>query len=54
MTVLTLIPYYILYITPRCIIIAQGKPILGVKGSQAIAFKSTIGGNLGKSEHKMF
>ena len=46
MTVSPLIPYYILYRAPRCIIYSTKKAGFGAKGSQAIAFKGTIGGNL--------
>ena len=46
MTDLSLIPYYIIYIAPRCIICSTKKAAFGAKGSQAIAFKGTIGGNL--------
>lgn len=48
MTVSPLTPYYILYRAPRCIIYSTKKAAFGAKGSQAIAFKSTIGENLKK------
>lgn len=51
MTDLPLIPYYIIYIAPRCIIYSTKKAAFGAKGSQVIAFK---GYNRGKSEGKMF
>ena len=46
MTDLPLIPYYIIYIASRCIIYSTKKAAFGAKGSQAIGFQGTIGGNL--------
>lgn len=49
MTVSPLIPYYILYRAPRCIIYSTKKATFGAKSSPAIAFQGTFGGNQSKN-----
>lgn len=51
MTVSPLIPYYILYRAPRCIIYSTKKAAFGGEGEPSYRFQEY---NRGKSEEKMF